>query len=476
MMQEFKFSTESWRAKFTDGFNDENVILIAEAFSKFLIQKKSQPLSVAIGFDGRKNSQHSAELFAKVLSANEISVLLSLEIIPTPILSFAVKQYQCSAGIMVTASHNPPNYNGIKFKDSHGGPFISNELRQIQTLIQEPVLTEFSDKNITIKNFLPEYISHLRNIIDFATVEAFAKVPSNNASVIIDSMGGAGKTILEDILVELGWRAQTIFGSPEPNFYDRLPEPIEKNLEPLKYNTSVTDALFGIATDGDADRCSIVYEDGTWMSVQETILALLWHLHTNKKWKGAVIKSCPISDKVRLMAERWKQNVFDVNVGFRNLAQKMVTEDFLFAAEESGGFGFKNHIPERDGILTGLIFCEMIAVTGKSLRQIMNEIYSLVGKLHYKRIDIKVENVPHKDLLKNLMERNVDTVHHYPVLELKKYMEADDITGLKYLLGDSRWLLFRVSQTEPVVRIYAEGQNANEVDALLAMGRKMIEI
>ncbi|MEW6060864.1 MAG: phosphoglucomutase, partial [Bacteroidota bacterium] len=282
-----KLGTDGWRARVGEGFNEENVLRIAEAIARYLREQQHSRCLVAIGFDGRKDSTQCAELVARVLSAHGIAVLLSTSIVPTPVLSYTTKLHTCSAGIMITASHNPATYNGMKFKASYGGPFTGEETKRISQLLSEDIEGKQNDVLIERRDFLPEYIAHLKNVIDFNILQSFAENPKHTASVMIDSMGGAGQTILEDILTSLGWRAQTLFGSPEPSFYDRNPEPIERNIEPLKYNVSVTDSILGIATDGDADRCAIVFPDGKWVSVQQTILMLQWHLYHYKKMRGA---------------------------------------------------------------------------------------------------------------------------------------------------------------------------------------------
>lgn len=468
------FGTDGWRAILDDVFNDENVSRVAEAFVRYLQQTGVDKHPVAVAFDGRRGSHHYAQLFAQILSAQSIPVLLSEKIVPTPVLSFSVKHHHCSSGVMITASHNPPQYNGVKFKSSYGGPFMTEQTKTVENLLRDSVAGKRSDAAIRTVDFLPAYIDHLHTIIDTDTLRKFADRPSNHASVIIDSMGGAGQSILEDILTPLGWRAQTIFGTPEQNFYDRSPEPIAQNLEPLMYNTGVTDALLGIATDGDADRCSVVYHDGTWMTAQENILALVWHLHTNKHWSGAVIKSASVTDKVRMLAQRWEENVFDVNVGFKYITEVMLKEDYMFGGEESGGFGFKHHVPERDGILSGLMFCEMIAQTGKSLKEIMDEVRSVVGDVWYDRIDAPYGKPDRGEILPRLATRKPsDVVSGFPIQSIRTYAEGEIITGVKFILGNARWLLVRTSQTEPLVRIYAEGRSHHEVKAILEDGKRL---
>ncbi|MDD8019339.1 MAG: phosphoglucomutase [Bacteroidota bacterium] len=477
MNASIKFGTDGWRAIVGEKFNEGNLSRVAAAFASYLQEKKVSNKPVAIGFDGRKDSNNYARLFAEILSERDINVYLSSSIIPTPVLSYAVKQLQCSSGIMITASHNPSNYNGVKFKASYGGPFMSEETRLIEQFVRDDVNPlQRSDKRITVTDFLPDYCEHLKTIIDFSALQHFASRPDSNASVMIDSMGGAGQTILEDILTRLGWRAQTIFGEPEHRFYDRSPEPIEKNLGPLLYNTRVTDAVLGLATDGDADRCSVVYEDGKWMTAQENALALLWHLHENKKWNGAVIKSASVTDKVRMLAERWNEKTYDVSVGFKYITEVMLKEDFMFGAEESGGFGFKNHLPERDGIAAGLMFAEMIALSGKSLYRIMDDIRGMVGELQYDRVDVPYDKPDRGEILSELKSRHIPSLGKYAVGSISTFEENGTSTGIKFFCGDSRWLLIRSSQTEPLVRIYAEGQTGDEVKEFLEEGKRLITL
>ncbi len=475
MSSTISLGNDGWRGVSGIQFTRENVLRIAHAFARYLQSERLTADAVAVGYDGRKDSNVYAEAFAGVLSGYGISVILSDSVVPTPVLSFSVRHLQCSSGVMITASHNPAKYNGIKFKAKYGGPFLSEETRKIESFIKDSDSPKAEAAAIIRRNFLPDYLTHIHSIIDVEALRSFAAQPANNPSVMIDSMGGAGGTIIEDILVPLGWRAQTIFGTPEPNFYDRNPEPIEKNLQPLFYNVGVTDAMIGIATDGDADRCAICFSDGSWVSVQQTVLLLLWHLHQIKKMKGAVIKSVPVTDKVRVLADRWNLPYYEVNVSFQNLTDIMLKTEYLMGVEESAGFGIQGHLPERDGILAGLLFCELLAKSGKTLEELWNDICNVVGELYYKRVDIPSESLNREDILarcehfkpsKNLQEFFIEKV--------RKLYGKGVLNGVKYLFGDSRWLLIRASQTEPMVRIYAEGRSEDELNRLLKEGMMLV--
>ena len=472
-----KFGSNGWRGIVGTSFTEENLQRVAHAFSRYCISKSEIGNKVAVGFDGRQNSREHAETFSRILSSYGIQVILSNSVVPTPVLSYTVKKRNCTAGIMITASHNPANYNGVKFKGSYGGPFLSDDTEQVAGFLSDTI--ESADRTAAIDrdDFLPDYKVHLQSIVDFSALKRYAADPVNTASVLIDSMGGTGQTIIEDLLVEAGWRAQTIFGTPEPKFYDRIPEPIEQNLAPLMYNTSVTDAQFGIATDGDSDRCSIVFGDGTWMTAQENILALMWHLHTYKKMTGNIIKSASVTDTVRLLAEQWNEKVFDVNVGFSNVTDIMLAHDFMFGAEESGGFGFQHHIPERDGILSGLLFCEMVALSGKPLGELWSEIRSAIGTVYYDRRDIPAADVDRESVLLRCKEyKPSKRLEEYYIQVVRTYHDKEILNGIKYCFGDSQWLLIRISQTEPMIRIYAEGKSNEEVNKFLEEGRTIVGI
>jgi phosphomannomutase len=475
MIPDITFGTDGWRGLMSVDFTDRNVRRVADALHRSL--KKNTP-SIAIGFDGRKDSDHFAFACAEVLAGRGATVLLSPSVIPTPVLSFAVQHFQCDAGIMITASHNPPEYNGIKFKGSYGGPYMTEQTKEVKALLQAepPTRVNYGAEAIRKVDFLPSYFAHLREIVDVKALASFANGAGRNPGIIIDSMGGAGQTLLEEFLEPLGWRAQTIFGEAEPTFFGRTPEPVERNLGPLLYNTGVTETLVGVATDGDADRCSVVYADGTWMNAQETILALLYHLHTYRHQHGAIVKTASVTDKVRLMAERWNEPLFEVHVGFKYVAEVMLAHECMFGGEESGGFGYGMHLPERDGILSGLLFAEMLAKSGRSLIDIVAEIRREFGTIHYARIDASYVAPDRSEILPHLTAAVPASLGGLNVLGIKEYEELGSLTGLKYLCGDSRWLLIRASQTEPIIRCYAEGQSDAEVTALLNEGKLLTDL
>ena len=473
------FGSAGWRGKLDDDFAEENVARIAHAFVRYLSQQHpSAKCKVAIGFDGRTSSGEFASLIAKVLAENGIDVLLSSGVVPTPVLSFATMHNGCTSGIMVTGGDLPPEYNGMEFKGAYGGPFTSEATAKIKAFLfdlsKKPAgSSSASHKDITLIDFLPDYHSHLETLIDFSALRSFAENPKNNANVLIDSMGGAGQTIIEDILVSCGWRAQTLFGTPEARFFDRCPESVPMNLDALKYNVKVVDAQFGVATDGDGSRCCIVYNDGVWMNAQDTMLALLWHLHDQKRWRGSFLKSMSTTDRVKRLCNGWKIPLIDL--GFGSGVEEMQKAECLLGIMGRGRFCYGRHIPESDGILSGLFVAEMIAKAVKPLHEITEEIWNAVGRVQYDSMDANYDaaafnqsiegilNFPRKDLI------SIGKYH------LEKYELERRVCGLKLQWADCRWLLIELLPFKPVIRLHCEGLSKEDVSTILEAGMKCLK-
>lgn len=462
------FGTDGWRGLLDKEINEESISVVAQAFADYL-NNSDNDNSVAIGFDGRKNSKLFAKTFAEVLSGNKIKVILSDRVIPTPVLSFTVKKKSLSAGVMITASHNPPEYNGVKFKAYYGGPFLTEETSEVEKLLNKNLIRKSNDL-ITQENFLIDYFSHIEQIIDFELIR------TARLNVLIDSMGGAGADYLERILLAHNIPTKTIYPLPDEKFYGRLAEPIEKNLKPLAEELTTGNYSLGLATDGDADRCGVMIEEGSWLSAQETILLLTDFIVNTKKLKGHIVKTSSVTDKLKTFFENKQRKVIDVQVGFKYITEVMIKQKIAFGCEESGGFGYGIHIPERDGILSSLFMIEMLAHSGfNKLSEYVNHKRKQFGKIYYDRIDLKYQKPDRIELLPNLYKKFFDKINDYRVIHVKAfYSSRNVINGLKFFLeGDNRWLLIRSSETEPIVRIYAEGQSDEEVNQILEFGKQL---
>jgi len=320
---------------------------------------------------------------------------------------------------------------------------------------------------------MKDYKKHMNRLIDFDAIARRGLKPA------IDSMAGAGTSILKDLLADHHIESQGIDQQALPDFNGRIAEPIEKNLRPLAEFLQKGDFSFGLATDGDADRLGVMDEKGTWMNIQETILYLAEYVKRQRKTKGGLVKTLSVTDKMLRLARDTNCDLQDVQVGFKYVAEAMMDTQAAFGAEESGGFGFGDHIPERDGIYSALLFCEMIAKSGCSaLSPFIRNKRSLWGNFYYDRIDREYMGADRIDFLEQLYSNPPEKIASFPVTErLQHYTSRGVINSLKFRLhGDPRWLLIRTSETEPVVRIYAEGESAQQVKDLLEAGQKMLNI
>ncbi len=466
------FGTDGWRGLLDSEMNDDTVSVAAQAFSDYININFNKP-SIAVGYDGRRNSKRFAELFCSVLSGNMIDAILSDAVVPTPALSYYVKRHALNAGVMITASHNPAEYNGVKFKAGYGGPFFTEETKKVEELLYSTSVKK-SAATVNAVNLLQDYIAHVRSMVNFDTIR------SSGIKVLIDSMSGAGAGVLEEILKTEGCRASTIFGTPQEDFSGRYAEPIEKNLAPLKEMLSEEkDYSLGLATDGDADRLGILLENGSWLSAQETILLLADFVKNRKRVPGGLVKTSSVTDKLRSVFESDSCRVYDVQVGFKYICEKMIEQDVAFGCEESGGYGYKGHIPERDGILSGLFVLEMLAESGfDKLSALVNQKRKEFGEIYYDRIDHKYDGGDRLEKLPSLYDRPPESAAGLKINRIEKYYSSRGIiNGLKFILeGDSRWLLMRSSETEPLIRIYAEGQSGREVKDFLNAGISLINL
>lgn len=463
------FGTDGWRAKLDKEINEHTISLVAQAFADYINENTNNKL-IAVGFDGRKCSEVFARIFSEILSGNGINIILSDRVIPTPVLSFTVKDRNCFAGVMITASHNPAEYNGVKFKAEYGGPFLTEETKKVEKLINvNPVRKSHS--NISKENFLLRYSENLNSIVDFDSIRR------SRLNICVDSMGGAGSDYLERILISHHIPTKSIYSFPDEKFYGRAAEPIEKNLLPLKEELLSNNYSIGLATDGDADRCGVMLETGEWLSAQETILFLTDFVVNQKNIEGDIVKTSSVTDKLKHLFQNDKRAVIDVQVGFKFITEVMIKQKVAFGCEESGGFGYGIHIPERDGILSSLFMIEYLANSGfNKLSELVISKRNKFGEIFYDRIDLHYDNDDRMELLENLFNKNFDSINKFKIDKVQTFLSSRDvINGIKFTLsGNNRWLLLRSSETEPIIRIYAEAESYKEAEELLNEGKNLI--
>ncbi|MDA8235879.1 MAG: phosphoglucomutase/phosphomannomutase family protein [Clostridia bacterium] len=460
-----KFGTDGWRAVISDDFTFENVRVVAQAIAEYVKENaEGQPL-IAIGYDTRFLSDKYAQECAKVLAANGIKVLLSDRVTPTPALSFAVKSRQATGGIMVTASHNPYQYNGIKYKAGYGGSALPDIISQIEERLhrQQPkvvALEEVAAQGlIQYFNGEEEYCQQIRSLVDLK------KIAQAGHRVVIDPMHGAGAGFIKRLLAEEGMEVIEVRGEQNPLFGGVNPEPIRQNLQALVDVVGKENAQAGFATDGDADRVGAVDANGEFVNSHIIYALLLRYLITERKWSGGVVKTFSTSQMIDKLAAKYGIPVFETPIGFKYICELFLKEDILLGGEESGGIGFKNHIPERDGILSSLLLMEIMATYGKSLVEIIDELMQEIGYHYYDRVDLHLKPEVKDKAMAALKE---NPPQEFAGVKVKEVLTLD---GIKFMLEDGSWILFRASGTEPVVRVYVEAGNGQAVTRILKEGK-----
>lgn len=455
-----KFGTDGWRDVIAENFTFENVKKVAQAHAEHL--KENGGKKVAIGYDTRFLSEEFAKAVAEVFSSNGFEVLLSKGHCSTPALSLATKDFGCDEGVMITASHNTYQYNGYKVKGGYGGPGTPEIINDIESRIGKTEVktgkTEWKEED-----FNTYYLNKLKS---YSLEELFKQHPKK---VVHDPMHGATIGYLSRIFDGTFMEVIEINNYRDAFFGFHHPEPIEKNLQLLMAKVIATESLLGVANDGDGDRVGIVAEDGEFISTQIIYSLLLLHLIRNKKIPGDVAKTVSVSYLVDRICKKEGRKLYKTPVGFKYIAELMQKENIAFGGEESGGYGFGFHIPERDGLLSGLMILEMVLLKEKSLTDIVKELFDEFGPAYYKRVDIKVKGNQGRNLVEQLRENPPDRFAG------KNVAEVDLTDGVKLIFEDDSWILFRASGTEPVLRVYAEAPSKAELEELINEGLKLIE-
>ncbi len=477
------FGTDGWRAVISDTFTFHNLRLVAQAIADAASSdwwnngegKRSQtdPLRIIVGFDTRFLSDRYAMEVARVLAANGFKVLLSQSDAPTPSISYQVKFQNGVAGVMITASHNAPRYNGVKLKAPYGGSATKEQCRRVEVYLNDnesrgrgPNLMDYETarqmKLIQRFNPLPDYFAHLRKIIDF---DIIADHPQR---VVVDSMYGAGRGVIKGILKGTGCEVSEIRSEMNPGFGGVHPEPIERHLGALAGAISTHMGDFGLATDGDADRIGAMDERGNFVDPHKIMALALLYLVEHRGWKGPVVRTVSTTRMIDRLAQSFELPVYETPVGFNYIAEHMLREDILIGGEESGGISIHGHIPEGDGILMGLLLIEMIAKTQTPLHELVSELLKKAGPAYYERRDMRLNHPVAKEQMTRQLSENAPGV-----IAGEEVIQVLTIDGVKYILADDSWLLIRPSGTEPVLRVYAEGRHPDEVRQLLEYGEQI---
>ena len=464
-----RFGTDGWRAVIGEDFTFNNVRLVSQATADFFQRQQTRTTKklIVIGFDRRFLSNEFAETVAEVLAGNGYKVVLSDSPVPTPAVSWLVAKLKGRAGVMVTASHNPARFNGIKLKLHHGGPADSDTCRNIETLIGErPVKIMLLEKARTkkllkIQNFKTRYFNALRRMVDFKLIA------TSGLRFAHDALYGVGAGCFEELLEETNCEVRTFNAEHDPNFGGICPEPIERNYASSRAALQTEPADFCLVTDGDADRIGGMDGRGNALTTHQIICLLLEHFLKNRQETGRVVKALTTTSMVDVMCARHQLPLTVTGVGFKYICEEILKGDVLLGFEESGGVGFPKHVPERDGILAGLMILEMLACEGKPLTKLLKRLTANYGPHEYGRIDTDFP-LDRGSLLMNQAAK-------YPPANLlgSPLDKIQTFDGVKYTARNGCWLMLRGSGTEPVLRIYAEAPTRVGVEKLLRQGQSI---
>ncbi len=460
MSTQIKFGTDGWRGIIADDFTFDNVRRVGNAMAIYVHKNEDVSKGLVVGYDTRFVSKQAAEIICEVLAGAGIAVKLSDDYTPTPALSYAVKNLGAAGGVMITSSHNPFNWNGVKYKASYGGSGTPAIMRSIEGELDSPRL-ERTGGSVTITDFKTPYVSAIKAFVD---LEAIKKA---NFKFAIDVMYGAGRGVLAGIFSEYGINHLEIRGELNPLFPGINPEPIQPHIAMLQQTVVHEDCHAGLATDGDADRLGAVAEDGSFVDSHKCYSVILEWLLKRKQWPGEVVRAFNTTRMLDRIAARYGRKLHECGIGFKYICDLMLERDILIGGEESGGIGIRRHLPERDGILNSLLLANIMAEEGKPLGQLVRDLQQEYGEHHYGRIDLHLSNEVKEDAMRRASEKPA-TIGSFHV------EKVETLDGVKFFLdaptngnGAQAWVLVRASGTEPLLRIYSEAASPELVSQIL---------
>ncbi|MHC9538808.1 MAG: phosphoglucomutase/phosphomannomutase family protein [Vulcanimicrobiota bacterium] len=481
------FGTDGWRGIIGDEFTFANIRLVSRAIASFLhwparrgldIYKSKAGASyscpyrkpedgIVIGYDTRFMSRKFAEVAAEEFLSSDVPVYLASTPSSSPSISFAINDLKASGGIIITASHNSPEYNGIKFKPEYGG----SGTPEIMHAIEERISNSGSDLSFNktaaseIKEFSP-HENYTKKVTELVDLE---RIAGSRFKIISDPIHGANKGLMEQALKGIGIYVEEIRGEPNPMFGGYQPEPIGKNLAPLVERVLRSKAHIGIAFDGDGDRLGAVDSRGRFLNANEIFALILWHLVENRKWSGGITKTFSTSLLIDRMAKKYGLPLYETPIGFKYIAHLMLEKDILIGGEESGGIGIKNHIPEKDAILNSLLLLEAMAYKGQEIAQILEDLLREHGFFHFHRSDLRiVNNEEMESIISRLLNNPPSSIDSLKISDVRT------LDGVKYILSDDSWILFRPSGTEPLLRIYVEARSHEIARKILQKGEELV--
>ena len=466
-MTKIKFGTDGWRAIIALDFTVENVARVTEATAKWLIKNRKNP-SVVVGHDCRFAGELFADTVVKTFLSLGVKVHQAHGFVSTPMVSLGTVRVKADLGIIITASHNPPSYNGYKIKGHYGGPLAPEQVQEIEDMIPEKA--EIGWKNLDLAKSKSNgelveidlenmYLEHVRANFDIEGIK------NSGMKLAYDAMYGAGQNVIKKLFPDI----VTLHCDHNPGFHGQAPEPIHKNLKEFsELIKSRGDISCGLATDGDADRIGLYDSKGNFVDSHHIILLLINYLVKYKGMNGKVAVAFSTSVRIKNLCKHYNLPIDVVKIGFKYICSIMVNEDVLVGGEESGGIAIKGHIPERDGIWMGLTIWEFMAKSGRSLQELIDEVYAITGSFFFDRDDLHIDEELKQRVLVNCKADAYKSFGEFKVLK------TDDLDGFKYFFDENTWMMIRASGTEPVLRVYAEAADAATTRKILDAGKKVL--
>jgi alpha-D-glucose phosphate-specific phosphoglucomutase len=469
MPQEVKFGTDGWRGLIADDFTFDNVRRVAGAIASYVLKYEKAQGGVCIGYDARFASPRAAQIVAEVVSAAGIPVKLANDYTPTPAVSYAVKQQGAAGGVMVTSSHNPWNWNGVKFKGNFGGSATPAIMKKIEEELAAEAMPKGNKATVQEVDFKKDYIAA---VCRFADMDLIAKTRFKFA---VDAMYGSGRGVLNGIFTERGVQHIAIRQELNPLFPGINPEPIQPNTRMLQEIVVQEKCDAGLATDGDADRIGAVAEDGSFVDSHKIFCVLLRWLLERKKWPGDVVRAFNTTRMLDRIAAKYGRKLHETSIGFKYVADLMMDREILIGGEESGGIGYSRFLPERDGVLNCLLLANVMAEEGKPLGQLVADLQREYGPHYYGRVDLHIPEDMKQNAIQRARSDATQSLGRYRVLK------KEHLDGVKFFLdaptngnGAEAWVLFRASGTEPLMRLYTEASSPDLVSELLVRGEAFV--
>ena len=464
-----KFGTDGWRGIIADDFTFENVRRVAGAAASYVVKYEDASKGLVMGYDTRFASRRAAEVAAEVIAGAGVPVILANDYSPTPAISYAVRSRGTAGGVMITSSHNPYNWNGVKFKANFGGSATPAIIQKIENELHAGAMPKGSTAEIRETDLKPPYVEA---ICKFADLKQIAKPKFKFA---IDTMYGSGRGVLSRIFSEQGIEHVAIRGEINPLFPGINPEPIEPHVRMLQETVVREGCHAGLATDGDADRIGAVAEDGSFVDSHKIFSIILRWLLERKKWPGEVVRAFNTTRMLDRIAAKHGRKLHECGIGFKYICDLMMEREILIGGEESGGIGYKRHLPERDGILNSLLLANVMADERKPLGELVADLQREFGEHYYGRRDLHIPDETKDAAIRRARSEQTDRLGKYKVLH------KEHLDGVKLFLdaptngnGAEAWILFRASGTEPLLRLYAEAASRDLVQEMLATGESFV--